>query len=61
MGVDVRRERERRGLSQRLVADFVGCSQSYICMIESGKRKVSVSMAKRLAKMYGMKWYDFFE
>ena len=61
MVVDIRRERERRGLSQRMTADFIGCSQSYLSMLENGRRKVTVSMAKRLGSLYGIKWYDFFE
>lgn len=37
-----------RKLSQYDVAKLVGCNQSYICHIETGRRPVSLEMAKKL-------------
>ena len=48
--------RENKALSQQQVANEIGISQNYYCMIETGERqkKLSIDMAQRLAKVFGV-------
>ena len=53
---------EARGnRTQQSVADEVGMSQSGYASIETGARRPSVDMAKRIAVVLGFKWTRFFE
>lgn len=47
--------------TQQAMADQIGISQSGYASIESGARKPSVTMAKRIAKAMGFEWTRFFE
>ncbi|CAN0443336.1 unnamed protein product, partial [Phaeothamnion confervicola] len=51
----IQEQRKLRKLSQRDVASLVGCNQSYICHIETGRRPVSLAMAKKLEVVLGAK------
>ena len=53
----------RKGLkmSQAAVSAQVGISQQYYNYIESGKRRPSVAVAKKIADVLGFPWTRFFE
>jgi transcriptional regulator with XRE-family HTH domain len=46
--------RERKGLSQKALADRAGMSYTFLCNVESGKADPSLSTLKRLAKALGI-------
>ena len=45
----------------RQVADAAGISESMYCLIESGKRRPSPEVAKRIAEILDFKWTRFFD
>lgn len=51
----------RGALSQREVAERAGITQAFYCEIEKGKKKPSVDVAKRIAKVLSFEWTRFFE
>ncbi len=55
----LKKARERAGLSQEEVAKILGKTQSYISKIESGQRKIDIVQLKEFAKIY-KKNLDFF-
>jgi transcriptional regulator with XRE-family HTH domain len=48
----LRDARERRGWTQDLAARRLGVSQPYLALLESGKRKLTNSLAVRVARLY---------
>lgn len=54
--VELRGER-----SQKAVADEIGMSQSGYAAIETGARRPSVKLAKRIAATMGFDWTKFYE
>lgn len=48
----LKKAREKAGLSQQQVAKILDTTQSYISKIESGQRKLDVIQLKKLAKIY---------
>ena len=53
--------REARGITQAMLADTVGVCTATISMIETGRNRPSVELAKKLAKYFNVKWHIFFE
>lgn len=53
--------RLKLGLKQSEVANKIGISEQYYNMIENGKRKPSVTTAKRLSKLLNVNWTIFFD
>lgn len=53
--------REARGITQTILADAVGVCPTTISMIETGRNKPSVDLAKRLAKYFNVEWHIFFD
>ena len=52
--------REAHGWSQQETADRIGISRSYYAMLESSQRAPSVKVAHKLAKVFHVDWYIFF-
>lgn len=50
----VRAYREKNGLTQSALAEVLGCSQSHIALVESGKRGLSREMAREWAERTGL-------
>jgi transcriptional regulator with XRE-family HTH domain len=48
-GQNVRREREKIGLSQEKLAEKAGLHRTYIGMIERGERNVTLKKASKIA------------
>ncbi len=49
LGAKIRRFRKDLGLSQETLAERVGVSPVYICMIENGKRTLSLTLLSQIA------------
>lgn len=47
--------RKLRKLFRRDLANLIGCSQAYICQVETGRRTVSLAVAKKLEVALGAK------
>lgn len=47
-GADIRKQREAKGISQTALAEWVGKTKSWLCMVEKGKRKINPKEAKEL-------------
>lgn len=57
-GVVVRRERERRGLSQEDFAELAEVHRTYISSIELGKVNIGLEVANGIAGALGMRLSD---
>ena len=53
--------REKKGLSQKDVAEAAGISTPTYCNIENERRGVSVPVAKKIAAFLGFDWTVFYE
>ena len=51
----------RNGRTQAKIAEAVGISQQMFSAIESGKRRPSVEVAKKIASVMGFNWTRFYE
>ena len=58
--IDLRTLRQNNGLTQTALAESVGIVRQTISNIECGISAPSVGLAKKLAKVFGVNWYDFF-
>lgn len=57
----VKTARKQSGKSQTDISNAVGITQAALSLIESGRRRPSVDLAKRLAAALGVDWTLFFE
>lgn len=58
--MNIKEKREKLGISQKELAQKVGISQSFMCDIEQGRCKPSISTAVKLAKALKVKDIKFF-
>lgn len=58
---DLKTLRIKKGVRQVELAAEAGTTVQYIWMIENGERKPSVKVAKRIAKVLGFDWTEFFK
>ena len=58
-GKFIREARKKRGLRQEDVAEQVGLSRGYYCLIETGGREVYFTTAIRICRTLGLNFYDF--
>lgn len=54
-GARLRHLREKRGWDQEFLAEKIGCSESYISLLETGVRVPSYVTQAALAKAFNMK------
>ena len=59
--VDLKTRRLLIGMSQTELAETAGVSLSLVRKIESGQRKPSVKVAKRIAAVLCFDWTEFFK
>lgn len=59
--MDLKGIRKAKGLRQTDLAKASGISQSLVVKLESGERKPSVKVAKRIASVLGFDWTEFFK
>ncbi len=57
---NVRRLREKKGLSQHALADKIGVPQGTLSCIENGHRGASMGMVARIAKALGVPGIELF-
>ncbi len=58
VGPHLRRLRQERGETQQQMARTLGISASYVNLLESNERSVSVTVLLRLFEAYGVDWKD---
>lgn len=51
--------RVKEGITQQQLADALGIAQSRVAEYESGTRRISINMAKRISKAYGVTYKAF--
>ena len=59
--IDLKAIRKERGLMQNQLEEKANVSVSALSMIETGRRRPSVNLAKRLGAALGVVWTLFFE
>lgn len=59
--MDLKTMRLKHGMSQEDIAEKLNINRSTIAMIETGKNKLTVSLAKKLAELFGCKWTELFD
>ncbi|MEC2073195.1 helix-turn-helix domain-containing protein [Alkalihalophilus marmarensis] len=57
----IRSIRKQKGYTQEFVANQSGIARSFYTHIESGSKKPSVSVAKKIARTLSIPWTIFFE
>jgi len=60
-GLNIRRVRKERGLSQEALADEVGLAVTYVGQIERGQRNPTLDVVERFAKVLGVKPLDLLQ
>lgn len=58
LGINVRRYRTERGLTQEGLADEVGLALTYVGQIERGLRNPTLDIVERLARALGVNALD---
>jgi transcriptional regulator with XRE-family HTH domain len=61
LGLNVRRYRKERGLSQEALADAVDLAVTYVGQIERGLRNPTLDVVERLAKALNVKPLDLLQ
>lgn len=59
--IDLKRKREAKHLSQERLAAMVGVQRQSLSAIECGRTLPSVENAKKLAKILGFDWSEFYD
>lgn len=57
----LKKVRIERNMSQKEVAMKIGVTATTICRYESGKRKLPLEIAKKLADVFDISWQQFYE
>lgn len=60
LGEIVKHRRQTRGLTQRQLAEMLGVKGSHIAYLESGRRKPSLALLKRLADVLELDRWQLF-
>lgn len=53
--------REKSGMTMQELAKAVGVTPAAICRYEQGKRTPTVTIAKRIAEVLGLLWYELID
>ena len=59
--MNLREAREKAGMSMQDLGREVGVSPAAICRYEQGKRIPKTPIAKRIAKVLGLVWYELID
>ena len=60
VGFNIRRIREKRGLSQEELAALAGLHRAYVGQIERGEKNIGLKNLEKIAKALGMNTKDLF-
>ena len=61
IGANIKRMRERMGLTQETLAHYLGTSREQVGYYELGSRSVSAAHLSKLADLFCMDEYEFYE
>jgi transcriptional regulator with XRE-family HTH domain len=61
LAVNLRREREKFGLSQEALADLAGLHRTYVGSVERGEYNISIDNIERLARALGAEPADLLQ
>ena len=61
IGNNIRQYRERIGLTQELMAEYLGISREEVSYYENGKRPFPTKLIAKAAKLFGIDEYDILE
>lgn len=61
IGKILKQFRDRMGLTQAVVADFLGIKRELLSYYENDTREAPIDVLERLAHLYGIELADFFE
>jgi transcriptional regulator with XRE-family HTH domain len=53
-GINIKKIREQKGLTQQTIADLIAMHRSNYSKIESGQRELSIDALNKIAKYFGM-------
>lgn len=59
--MDLKQARQSKGMNQTDLARLAGISQQMLSMIELGERSLTVPVARKLAAVLGVKWYELID
>lgn len=59
-GINVRRQREKVGISQEKFAEMCGLHRTYISDLERFQRNISINNIERIANALGIEAYKLF-
>lgn len=59
--MELKEAREKAGMSMQELGAEVGVTAAAICRYEQGKRIPKTAIAKRLAKVLGLTWYELID
>lgn len=59
--IEIKRRRKAMNLTQMELAKLSGVAQSKISCYERRTQSISIASAKRLAKVFGINWTEFFQ
>jgi len=54
LGEKIQTLRKSRGITQKELADFLGCSESLISYVEKGERKLAIDDLHKLTKIFSV-------
>ncbi|MCB0641176.1 MAG: helix-turn-helix transcriptional regulator [Phaeodactylibacter sp.] len=61
IGKNIRRFREKQGLTQEIVADFLGVQREVVSYYEHNKRAVPIKQLNQLADLFGISLSELLE
>lgn len=61
MANNIKAFRTRMGLSQEALAEYLGVNREEISYFENAKRKVPTQILSKMANLFGIDEYDFYE
>jgi transcriptional regulator with XRE-family HTH domain len=61
IGENIKNFREKLGLTQEVLAGYLGINREEVSYYENGKRPVPTDIISKVAKLFGLDEYDLFE
>lgn len=54
LGQKIQGLRKSRGMTQKELSDFLGCSESFVSYVEKGERKMTVDDLQKITKIFSV-------